>query len=425
MPNYLSRIFLPFALFRVSLLLTMYLIKTSSVSVTHFVIDTTKHIRHNFYKLNNLNMAEKKLRRATGSSANLRAHMNEHFVIVHDVSSNVSFEKYLQFARGSFDNAVRLYNKKDYNRAYVDFTKFQKFVEEKLPAHQGYDGDNERTEKAKNWLSQASEAAAEFVEEISFQLDVIEDIKQNPNSRATFMTEMQKHEADIFVPDWFEVDSDDEEGKHSRSRSHHSPSQHPQVAHHCIDVQHSGQGQQIRQTTLKVSTLPPHLRTEFPTQSYPSPQHLAPALSISTSPHSGRTSHSAHSPYVSAAGSPYSAHAGHMQSYPSSPHAQPALHSGSPHHAPAYPSSPHAQPALYSGSPHHAPAYSSSPHAHPTLHSGSPHHHSAHVPPGGSYLGSPRTHTTARTHSPKSKYVLPGVTQEDAAIMNYYRCYAQ
>ena len=411
-------------------------------------------------------MAEKKLRRATGSSANLRAHMNEHFVIVHDVSSNVSFEKYLQFARGSFDNAVRLYNKKDYNRAYVDFTKFQKFVEEKLPAHQGYDGDNERTEKAKNWLSQASEAAAEFVEEISFQLDVIEDIKQNPNSRATFMTEMQKHEADIFVPDWFEVDSDDEEGKHSRSRSHHSPSQHPQVAHHCIDVQHSGQGQQIRQTTLKVSTLPPHLRTEFPTQSYPSPQHLAPALSISTSPHSGRTSHSAYSPYVSAAGSPYSAQGGHMQSYPSSPHAQPTLHSGSPHHAPAYPSNPHAQPALHSGSPHHAPAYPSSPHAHPTLHSGSLHHapaypssphahsalhsgsphhapaypssphaqpvlhsgsphHSGHVPPGGSYLGSPRTHTTARTHSPKSKYVLPGVTQEDAAIMNYYRCYAQ
>ena len=369
-------------------------------------------------------MAEKKLRRATGSSANLRAHMNEHFVIVHDVSSNVSFEKYLQFARGSFDNAVRLYNKKDYNRAYVDFTKFQKFVEEKLPAHQGYDGDNERTEKAKNWLSQASEAAAEFVEEISFQLDVIEDIKQNPNSRATFMTEMQKHEADIFVPDWFEVDSDDEEGKHSRSRSHHSPSQHPQVAHHYIDVQHSGQGQQIRQTTLKVSTLPPHLRTEFPTQSYPSPQHLAPALSISTSPHSGRTSHSAYSPYVSAAGSPYSAQGGHMQSYPSSPHAQPTLHSGSPHHAPAYPSNPHAQPALHSGSPHHAPAYPSSPHAQPVLHSGSP-HHSGHVPPGGSYLGSPRTHTTARTHSPKSKYVLPGVTQEDAAIMNYYRCYAQ
>lgn len=382
-------------------------------------------------------MAEKKLRRATGSSANLRAHMNEHFVIVHDVSSNVSFEKYLQFARGSFDNAVRLYNKKDYNRAYVDFTKFQKFVEEKLPAHQGYDGDNERTEKAKNWLSQASEAAAEFVEEISFQLDVIEDIKQNPNSRATFMTEMQKHEADIFVPDWFEADSDDEEGKHSRSRSHHSPTQHPQTAYYqhihshthspYIDAQHSSQGQQIRQTTLKVSTLPPHLRTEFPAQSYPSPQHmqhLPPALSISTSPHSGRTSHSAHSPHVSVAGSPYSAHGGHVQSYPSSPHAHLTLHSGSPHHAPAYPSSPHAQPVQHSGSLHHAPAYPSIPHAHPAHNSGSP-HHNGHVPPGGSYLDSPRTHTTARTHSPKSKYVLPGVTQEDASIMNYYRCYAQ
>eukprot|EP01032_Pedospumella_encystans_P007679 gene7679-9185_t len=72
-------------------------------------------------------MADKKLRRCTGSSLNLRTQMDQNYVIVHDVSSNVSFEKYIQFARGCFDQAIKLYNKKDYQRAYVDFTKFHQF----------------------------------------------------------------------------------------------------------------------------------------------------------------------------------------------------------------------------------------------------------------------------------------------------------
>jgi hypothetical protein len=154
-------------------------------------------------------MSEKKLRRTSNSSVDLRAHMNDNYVIVQDVSSMVSFNKYFQYARGMFDSAVRLYNKKEYQRAYVDFTKFLKFVDEKLPGHKDYIGEN--SESAKGWLDQARESASQFIEETSFQLDVIQDMRNNPDSRSSLIVEMQQHAPDIYIPAWMDPDSDDDD----------------------------------------------------------------------------------------------------------------------------------------------------------------------------------------------------------------------
>lgn len=135
--------------------------------------------------------------------------MDDNYVVVQEVSHKVDFDKYFQFARGMFENAVRLYNQKDYQRAYVDFCKFQKFVVEKLPSHDRY---SDSVESMKIWLQEASESASQFIEETSFQMDIIEDLRNNPNSRASFVANVQQHAADIFVPSWEGPDSDNEWG---------------------------------------------------------------------------------------------------------------------------------------------------------------------------------------------------------------------
>ena len=209
--------------------------------------------------------------------------MDQNYVIVHDVSSNVSFEKYIQFARGCFDQAIKLYNKKDYQRAYVDFTKFHQFVRDKLPSHQNY--DNGRTEVAKIWLAQADEACTQFLEEISFQLDTMEDEKLNPNSRSPFLVEMQKHNVDIFVPEWIDVDSDDDEDSATRknkvevsvNRSNIDRRMHGELnLRHCAEQhnptfhqQHVAAPPQHLPHSHSTSELPPHAPLHRATHSDP------------------------------------------------------------------------------------------------------------------------------------------------------------
>ena len=154
-------------------------------------------------------MSDSSLRRCSGSSLELRAQMDQNYVIVHAVCSLVSLEMYIHFARGCFDLAVQLYNKKYYQRAYVDFAKFHQFVKDKLPTHHNY--DEGRTEGAKVWLAQADESCLQFLEEIVFQLDALLDEKPHPNSQSEFLAAMPEHKADIFVPEWIGVDSHGEE----------------------------------------------------------------------------------------------------------------------------------------------------------------------------------------------------------------------
>ena len=154
-------------------------------------------------------MGDSSLRRCSGSSLELRAQMDQNYVIVHAVCSLVSLEMYIHFARGCFDLAVQLYNKKYYQRAYVDFAKFHQFVKDKLPAHHNYvEG---RTEGAKVWLAQADESCLQFLEEIIFQLDALLDEKPHPNSQSEFLAAMPEHKANINVPEWIGVDSCGEE----------------------------------------------------------------------------------------------------------------------------------------------------------------------------------------------------------------------
>ena len=150
-------------------------------------------------------MGDSSLRRCSGSSLELRAQMDQNYVIVHAVCSLVSLEMYIHFARGCFDLAVQLYNKKYYQRAYVDFAKFHQFVKDKLPTHHNY--DEGRTEGAKVWLAQADESCLQFLEEIIFQLDALLDEKPHPNSQSEFLAAMPEHKVDIYVPEWIDVDS--------------------------------------------------------------------------------------------------------------------------------------------------------------------------------------------------------------------------
>jgi hypothetical protein len=333
-------------------------------------------------------MAEKKLRRASNSSLNLRVHMNDNYVVVNDVSSSVEFEKYIQFARGSFDNAVRLFRKKDYQRAYVDFTKFTKFAQEKLPAHQGF--SRERSDKAKVWLNQAVESAIQFLEEISFQLDVLEDQRQNPDSRATLLTEMQKHEVDIYVPEWIEEDSDDEELKakshtHSTLTQNHFPNQHH--AHHLpAELKHS-------QST---SVAPhPHLPVEYVA---PSLQHQCSAPVYAGSPRAGSGVQQGNGYHLQPPQG-----AGYASQSPRAAHS-PAMMPHSPHGAHVY-----APPAYAASSPHaHSPR-------HPGLHSNHAYDATVH-----SLVYHATAYAAPHEHS---RSVLPGVSQDDAAILQYYRAY--
>lgn len=321
-------------------------------------------------------MSERKLRRSSNSSLNLRAQMNDNYVVVHDVSSNVAFEKYIQFARSSFDNAVRLYNKKDYQRAYVDFTKFQKFVEEKLPSHEGY--QTERGEKATIWLMQATEAAVQFLDEISFQLDVIEDQKLHPDSRAGFMTELQQHVVDIYVPEWIDSDSDDEEEK-MRTHAHHGhvPHQHVpfQAPLHGAEHQHSLHLQ--RPDLQHAHSAPVHL---------PHQQYQVPA-----SPH--YHSHGAPQHYEGAA-----AHA-------HSPRA-PLHHSASVD----YNGHPHAHPHSPMAAHPHSPMYQHSHAAAPGTPNNGLYNHNLH-------------HAEQAPNRVPYVHHLPGLSPDDGAIMQYYRAF--
>jgi hypothetical protein len=338
-------------------------------------------------------MAEKKLRRASNSSLNLRVHMNDNYVVVNDVCSSVEFNKYIQFARGSFDNAVRLFRKKDYQRAYVDFTKFTKFAQEKLPAHHGF--SRERSNKAKVWLNQAVEAATQFLEEISFQLDVLEDQRQNPDSRATLLTEMQKHEADIYVPEWIEEDSDDED--ETRSRTHqgaahtltqnHFPNQHH--AHHLsVELRHGQSTSIAPHQHLPVEYVSPSLQHQYSAPGYVGSPRAGSGVQHGTGyqlqPPSG-VGYSSHSPRggYSPAMVPHSPHGAHV-------YAPPAYAASSPR----------------ASSAHHAGLYSSGNHVHDAAAHSLAYHATAYA--------APLEH---------SRSVLPGVSQDDAAILQYYRAY--
>lgn len=372
-------------------------------------------------------MADKSLRRSSGSSLNLRNHMNDNYVIVHNVSSSVAFEKYIQFARSVFSYAVRLYNKKDYQRAYVDFTKFQRFVHEKLPSHEGY--DHERYLHAKKWLLQADEAASQFLEEISFQLDILEDQKLNPDSRSVFMQEMQKHVVDIIIPEW--IDSEiphHSDGGSSRSRStsnahdHHLKEHSSSPSTSSVYGRSSSQSKALAYTNTHVHAhshagaspraTHAHHNDHPGIASDPAHLQLKPPSSQELYHHHTGQSYP-HTPSSSSSSQHYSEVVHHSQQ-PQRAHAVPL------HLAPVHAVGSHGHSAGRSGS--NSPAQS----AHRSVH----HSHGVYNGDGmyqASFSHTPRPaghHLSAAAAAPP-KFVLPGIYAEDAAIMRYYRMYTR
>mmetsp|Transcript_18717 Transcript_18717/g.31360 ORF Transcript_18717/g.31360 Transcript_18717/m.31360 type:complete len:234 (-) Transcript_18717:548-1249(-) len=138
----------------------------------------------------------------TNSSLGTRSLLQQNYVVVPEVSSTIAIEKYISFARSSFYYAVRLFRKGDYNRAFVDFNKFQTFVREKLPDHTDF--HDERGVRFKKWIDEATDSASQFIEEISYQLDVIEDKKNNPGGMADLLKMDDVEVANIPVPDWID-----------------------------------------------------------------------------------------------------------------------------------------------------------------------------------------------------------------------------
>ncbi len=345
-------------------------------------------------------MADKKLRRCTGSSLNLRAQMDQNYVIVHDVSSNVSFEKYIQFARGCFDQAVKLYNKKDYQRAYVDFTKFHQFVKDKLPSHQNY--NNGRAEVAKIWLAQADEACTQFLEEISFQLDTMEDEKLNPNSRSPFLVEMQKHKVDIFVPEWIDVDSDDEEGTAARAHANHR-------MHGELHLRHNTEQHRPNFHQQHVAAPPQHLPHSHSTSELPPPRAHAPLH---------RVTHSDPRDYKS-----------HTESQDLAQAIQESLMSAQ---SPPFDAYFHAQQQHTQHSPFRESYEHRAHYARAELHAEQiqllHHHHSVgsghytHSDASYEHRHQYSSHTTSHSSS-LPFYVAPGLTQDDAAILRYCKAY--
>jgi hypothetical protein len=366
-------------------------------------------------------MTTKSLRHCTNSSMNLRAEMEANYVIVHDVSSSISFEKYVLFAKTMFTYAIRLYKKKDYKRAYVDFKKFQKFVTEKLPAHEGY--DNDWSERAKIWLAEAQESAVAFLDEISFQLDVIEDMKLHPDSRATLLIAMTQgqQEPDIYVPEWIgdeHVKSPQQKPAASTSQSHSLSSNHP-MSHLNVSIPTSNEYSSRASMDVTgsytgyVSATPLARRIQV----VRTPSHApTPSAAASASHHTDSSHNSSH----------HSSYESHPPSHQNNLHYAGGSGTGSgtgtPYRTSPYGDASFGAPGEYTQEPLYQQQQQQQQQQHQH------HYHSSRRETHDSHSSLYTQHTQQQQqqqqqYQSRPEYIFPGILDEDMAILNYYRAY--
>jgi hypothetical protein len=234
----------------------------------------------------------------------------------------------------------------------------------------------------------------QFIEEISFQLDVLEDQRQNPDSRAGFLMEMQSHDVDIYVPEWIKEDSDDEDQAQSRA---HNGTAHTLTQNHFPNQQygHHFPGELRHSHSQATPAAPhPHLPVEY---AAPSLQHQYSAPVYVASPRGGSGAQQSAGYHLQVPQG-----AGYVSQSPRAGHA-PVVVPQSPHGAHVY-----APPSYVASSPHAHPPHSPGVHSH--FHDATAHSLAYHA----TAYANPHEH---------SRSVLPGVSQDDASILQYYRAY--
>jgi hypothetical protein len=99
------------------------------------------------------------------------------FPSIADINNKIPIKRYFETAKLLYNNANDSFLKKSYSNAYIEFFKFQILVLNKLPAHNDFDSGILLNKEAKKWLNEAKIKALETLEEITIQLDAIEDRK--------------------------------------------------------------------------------------------------------------------------------------------------------------------------------------------------------------------------------------------------------
>jgi hypothetical protein len=133
----------------------------------------------------------------SNSSAALRNALKQNLGYVPDISPNVSFKSYTNFAKSLHQDAVEAYKQGDLRRAYIDLQKFCLLVIERIPLHKDFRSATEYIVNEKKSLDRIKHPGLELLENVVCMLDREVDLQNQHSAEFELIDEFDGDDTEL------------------------------------------------------------------------------------------------------------------------------------------------------------------------------------------------------------------------------------